>query len=424
MKYYDSYKNIVAWIKVLRTSIIPVTILALSLGFSACEEDDDTDTTPPGIVSVESIEPTNGGAIINFSLPDDQDLLYVRAEYTNALGNEVFKVSSRFGTTIEIDGFNEEGTYPVRLYAVDESNNKSEPVHIDVNPLQSFIYLVQESISITPDLGGVKVHWENPWEKTVFVYVYANDGSKENERILSSNKDQEAFVIRGMDSVFYDFSVLVEDFNGNKTDKEFVDKIKPLFEQKIDKSSWELISSLSVDGNAWEGVTANFWDDVVDTKDSPADNSYFIINRDRNGGILNYPLDIVIDLNKNIVLNRFTVWQRAYWYEAGNNGVSATPYFYQNENMRSFNLYASNDKQEWLLLGKFDIGDPKDADGIIPPQKIQEAIDGHQFELSTATEAFRYLKFSITSSFGSETNVYGSEITLYGLDNVEDNSSN
>jgi len=134
---------------------------------------------------------------------------------------------------------------------------------------------------------------------------------------------------------------------------------------------------------------------------------------------LNFPLDIVIDMNKQVVLNRFTVWQRAYWYsDAENQGVSANYYYYQGENMRSFDLWASNDLDEWLLLGRFDIGDPKDEDGNIPSVKIQEAIDGHEFTLDDISDPFRYLRFSITAGYGSETNVYGSEITLFGIDDV------
>ena len=35
------------------------------------------------------------------------------------------------------------------------------------------------------------------------------------------------------------------------------------------------------------------------------------------------------------------------------------------------------------------------------------------------SDTFRYLKFSITSNYGSDTYVHGSEITLWGLDNVD-----
>lgn len=401
-------------------SLIAISGLTMGLvTISSCGKDEDTDLVPPGEVSDISVEALHGGARFEYTLPGDEDLHYVEAAYTNSQGAEVFKVASYYENTIEIDGFNDTLEHSATLYAIDRSRNRSEGAEVLFNPLVSHIHLVKESIWIEPALGGVQVHWQNEAAKQVFVYLYIEEGGNSDERILSSSSIDETFMVRGLDSVMYDFSVVVEDFNGNKTEKVFKQKIKPLFEEKIDKSDWSLVSALSVDGNAWEGVTENFFDDVVDTKDSPADNSYFIINRDDNGGVLNFPLDIVIDMNKQIIVNRFTVWQRAYWYsDAENQGVSADYYYYQNENMRSFDLWVSNDLEEWLLLGKFDIGDPKDDDGVVPPDKIQEAIDGHEFTLDEISDPFRYLKFSITAGYGSETNVYGSEITLFGIDHV------
>lgn len=398
---------------------MPALILLLFIAAASCVETETEDLDPPGEVSGVSVVPTYGGGILTYTLPEDEDLHYVKATYTNALGEDVFRVASYYDTNLEIDGFNDTLEHDVLLQAVDRSNNHSEGVTVQFSPLVSHIHLVKESITLEPALGGVQVHWDNIAGKQVFVYVFIENEGFSDQRILASSSQSESFMVRGLDSIAYDFSVQVEDFDGNKTEQVFKETLKPLFEQKIDKSSWTLVSSLSVDGNAWEGVTQNFWDDVIDTHESDADNSYFIINRDDNGGTLNYPLDIVADLNKQVIVNRFTVWQRAYWYSgAENQGVSAEPYYYQNENMRSFELWASNDLSEWLLLGSFDIGDPKDADGNIPPEKIQEALDGHEFTLDEISDPFRYLKFSITSSYGSETNVYGSEISLYGIDNV------
>jgi len=383
----------------------------------SCKKE-NTDITAPGELTNISITPLNGGAQIDYTLPTDSDILYVKASYTNSLGENVFKSASRYTNSIQIDGFNDTLQHHVKLTVIDKAGNQSKGIEKVFNPLISYIYLVNKSIDLSPTLGGVTIKWENISAKPVFVYVYYTYNSKEESRILSSDRVNEQLTIRGLDSVKYDFSVKVEDFKGNQTQKEYKASLKPLFEEKIDKSTWTLESSLSVNGNAWEGLTVNFWDDVIDTKDSPSDNSYFIINRDNNGGSLNYPMDIVINMNKKIVLNRFKVWQRAYEYIAGNNGVSQNYYYYKSENLRSFNLYASNDKSQWLLIGSFDIGDPKDENGNVPSDKITEAINGHEFELPQATEPFQYLKFSITSNYGSETNIYGSEITLYGLDNV------
>jgi len=381
----------------------------------SCDENESGDTVAPGSITIENIAPTNGGGIISYSLPGDSDILFVRAEYTNSLGDDVYRVSSSHNNSVEIDGLNQDTPVNVRLYVVDESQNISDPTEVEFTPLPSFIYLVQESISISPELGGVRIEWENIAEKTVYVHLHIVNGDDEEIRILSSDKEFENISVRGLESVETTFLTKVEDFDGNITDLEEKATISPLFEEMIDKSTWTLVDNLSVNGNAWEGSTVNFWDDVVDTAATNSDNSYFIIWRDQNGGVLNWPLDIVINLNKNVQVHRFKVWQRAFWY----NGPTGIPYYYQEENMRSFDLFASNNAQDWTLLGQFDIGDPSDQDGNISQDFIDAAAEGHDFDLEGVSDAFRYLKFSITSNFGSDTYVHGSEITLWGLDDVD-----
>ena len=387
-------------------------LLFIFAAIISCSDHEDLDTSPPGVLSNVSVTPTNGGGIISYTLPSDDDILYVKAVYTNSQGEEVFRVSSKHNTSVEITGLSQLTPVNVKLFVVDLNENVSETVSIDFTPLKSFIFFVQESIQISPDLGGVKITWENIASKTVFVYVHILEGADEVIRILSSNNAEESIFIRGLAPSEISISTKVEDFDGNITELEEKGRYTPLFEEKIDKSTWTLVSGQSINGNAYEGKTVNFWDDVVDTVETDADNSYFIATRDNNGGSLNFPLDIVIDLNKNVKIQRFIVWQRAYWYQGG--GVT---YHYQEENIKSFNLYASSDAQTWNLLGEFDIGDPRNGAGEIPATAFQEAIDGHEFSLENTSEAFRYLKFQITSNYGSTQITVGSEITLFGLDN-------
>ena len=396
-------------IKILAIILISFTTLI------GCKDDENQDSIPPGSLTIENIIPTNGGGIISYVLPEDSDILFVRAEYTNSLGVDVYRVSSSHNNSIEIDGLNQNTPIQVRLFVVDENENMSQPVEVEFTPLPSFIFLVQESISITPDLGGVKLEWDNIAEKTVYVHLHIMNGDDVEIRILSSNSASESIFVRGLESVEMTFLTKVEDFDGNITDLEEKATLTPLFEEMIDKSTWSLVSSLSVDGNQWEGQTTAFWDDVVDTAETNSDNSYFIIWRDANGGTLDWPLDIVINLNKNVRVHRFKVWQRAFWY----GGPTGAPYYYQEENIRSFDLYASNNSVDWTLLGQFDIGDTSEENGNIPQDVIDAAADGHDFDLEGVSEKFRYLKFSITSNYGSDTYVHGSEITLWGLDNLD-----
>ena len=381
---------------------------------NSCSKQDDGDTTPPSVLTIDSVTPTNGGGIISYTLPNDDDILYVRAEYTNSNGVDVSRASSGYNNSIEIDGLNQTTALTITLYVIDENYNQSPPIYVELVPLESFIYLVQESIEVTTDLGGFRITWENIQSKTVYVFVHINNGIEEEIRILSSNNSSESIAVRGLPSEEITISTRIEDFDENSTTLEEKGTLTPLFEQVIDKSTWTLVTSQSVNGNAWEGASVNFWDDVIDTTNNNSDNSYFMIWRDLNGGSLDWPLDLVIDLNKNVKVTRFTVWQRAYWY----NGPSDVPYYFQEENMKSFIIYASNDAQVWEELGQFDIGDPRDSEGNIPQSALESAANGHEFELDQVSESFRYLKFSVTSNYGSEAYVNGSEITMYGLDNL------
>jgi hypothetical protein len=373
-----------------------LTILIFAI--NSCSKQDDGDTTPPSVLTVDSVTPTNGGGIISYTLPNDDDILYVRAEYTNSNGVDVSRASSSYNNSIEIDGLNQTTALTITLYVVDENYNQSAPIYVELVPLESFIYLVQESIEVNTDLGGFRINWENIQSKTVYVFVHINNGSEEEIRILSSNNSSESIAVRGLPSEEITISTRIEDFDENSTTLEEKGTLTPLFEQVIDKSTWTLVASQSVNGNAWEGASVNFWDDVIDTTNNNSDNSYFMIWRDLNGGSLNWPLDLVIDLNKNVKVTRFTVWQRAYWY----NGPSDIPYYFQEENMKSFTIYASNDAQVWEELGQFDIGDPRDSEGNIPQSALDSAANGHEFELDEVSESFRYLKFSVTSNYGSE----------------------
>ena len=405
-----TYSKIQLIFKKLR-AILPIVGLIL-LG---CEESNSGDTTPPGELIVVSTTPTNGGGIITYELPQDDDILFVRADYTNAQGEDVFRVSSKNNNHIEISGMVEAEPVEISLRVVDKSENESNSVIVSLTPERSFIYEILENISLTEDLGGVRVYWENLAEKTVFIYFYIEADGEEDVRILSSSLKTNSQFIRGLSAVPTKISVKVEDFDGNSTSIVELGEYTPLFEEKIDKSTWSLVSNLSINGNAYEGRTVNFWDDVVDTAATNSDNSYFIINRNDNGGVLRWPLDIVIDLNKTVKINRFKVWQRAYWY----NGPDATtPYYYQAENLREFDLFVSNDKIEWELLGSFDIGDPKNSEGEIPTEKIEEAAAGHDFSLDEISPNFRYLKFSIQANYGSDSFTHGSEISLFGRDNL------
>ena len=235
-------------------AILPIVGLIL-LG---CEESNSGDTTPPGELTVVSTTPTNGGGIITYELPQDDDILFVRADYTNAQGEDVFRVSSKNNNQIEISGMVEAEPIDISLRVVDENKNESNSVVVSLTPERSFIFEVLQNILLVEDLGGVRVYWENEVEKTVFIYFYIEADGEEDVRILSSSIKTNSQFIRGLSAVPTNISVKVEDFDGNSTSVVELGEYTPLFEEKIDKSTWSLVTNLSIDGNAYEGKTVNF----------------------------------------------------------------------------------------------------------------------------------------------------------------------
>ena len=131
-----------------------VTIALTSFIITSCENNDiKGDTDPPGKLLIESVVSTSGGGIVFYNLPPDNDVLFVRADYKNAQGDDVYRVSSKENDSIEISGLIETTPVNINLSVFDTSQNQSESVTVELTPLRSFIFDVLESVVITPDLG-------------------------------------------------------------------------------------------------------------------------------------------------------------------------------------------------------------------------------------------------------------------------------
>jgi len=444
-------------LKYLIVGLILITILQGTFFSCAEQKDDFTKAPAPAQVINPSWVATNGGAIISYTLPNDNNLLFVKAVYVNSLGNEVFRSSSQYTGQIDIDGFNDLNAHEVNLVSVGQNCKESAPVTISVVPDTSYIEIIRRNMIVQKAIGGINIKWYNPSKKTVYAYInYDSDQDtiRSTERILASEVENYDFTIRGLDTIPYQVNIQVEDLSGNKTAMTDKGKYKPLPEQKIDKGIWKVVTNLSCNGDMYEGKLVYLFDDVIDVielggrMDAPNGNdSYFIIHKDNNSDPIQWingsteldkPLLIVIDMNKYAALSRIKYWQRAYHYIAsdGSNVPNSIYAYYEEDNVRSF-LFMGLTEEEMVGMTKAklaakiwtdkwmncDIGDPHDPDGTIPASKYQEAVDGHEFILPNFSKPFRYIVIGITKSFGSETQMCGSEITLYGQDNVEYNTN-
>lgn len=230
-----------------------ILLLCMAVLFG-CEEDTvrplviDNETTPSPIENVV-VDNIAGGAIISYSLPNEEDLLYVEAQFKRQDNAEISKVrSSLYNNSLEVNGFGEEKDFDVTLYAVDQSENKSEPVTVTITPQKPPIQFVGESLEVIPDFGGMYVSWENPLEANVSFEVSVLDefGEPNVVDIVYSSAEDGGFAIRGFDAVEQTFVIIVKDRFGNILPaKTYV--ITPLFEEAADKAYYRTLAALGLD---------------------------------------------------------------------------------------------------------------------------------------------------------------------------------
>ena len=196
---------------------------------------DDPDNTIPGIVTNTKVENLNGGAMITYDLPDDDDLLGVKAVYNIREGEEHEAFSSIYIDTITLFGFGEAlKEYSVKLITMDKSRNESAPVEVKINPLDPPVVLIRQSLDVKAVRGGIAATWENEFKEEIAVLFYTGDtlGDWNLYDTKFSNGANGRAAIRGLADVEQSFKIEIRD----KWDNYSVPLdtiLTPLFEERI-----------------------------------------------------------------------------------------------------------------------------------------------------------------------------------------------
>lgn len=468
-------KNISTALLGLSTIVTPLLWGGVGAGLflTSCSDDD------PGIAAVTNVtyEPTMGGAIIRFTPPASNDLLYVKASYVNSLGESAFRSTSIYNTEIEIDGLADETRdYPVRISAVNKWGGESDITTISVRPNRSYINIIADNLKVSPICGGLCFTWENPAGadststtknpgKAVYVVVdYVDSANVSRTRYLGNNKKVAVSNVRGMVQGKYQVSYHVEDFSGNKTvqSEQRTITVPPevLFPKYYMRNNglegeekefiWKLDSKLTTLTPAHEYTNEAIFDGIINDKNDPETASYCGTAPSGNIEFDSDAVDIVVDMNQIVSISRIKAWQRAYHYgtqpyakdENGNaysrplddNKRMSEDYdYYQPENLKHFRLYGSKDKENWFVIQDCDIATNSTA-GALPRywtnpnwyghevanmpdnESYQAAIDGHEWLLDQMTDSVRYVRVRMVESWDMAKRTLSgmSELNLYG----------
>jgi hypothetical protein len=388
------------------------TKLILLLGIItlySCNNDEEVigqfplDGEAPGIVTNISVENGPGSAKISYSIPSDDDLLYVKATYNV---NENFSreaEASYFNNELSLDGFGEAKPYTVSLVAVDGSKNKSAPVEVIVNPTKGPVVLAFETLTMVETFGGVNLQWKNESENNLDIEIYVDDPENEGffieETIIYTDEPDGNFNVRGYDPEPRTFRTTIVDRWGNKSDTLQVELI-PLLEIELDKALWDLAIN-------WEVHPAGPLQQLIDGIKGTSSNRALALPT-------NPPRPrIDIDLGKKAKFSRFLMdpW-------SSENAIFA------NTNQRFFKLYGSNDPSAydsesfaaWEVIE--ENGEIVKPSGLPRGQLTGEDrlafFAGFNTDISVNTPPYRYLRYEVVEDWTGTQRFMAGEFTFFG----------
>lgn len=394
-------------------------ILILTTGlllFSACAERELGPLVniggKPEPISNISVENKNGTSKISYTLPDDQQLLYVLAEYELRNGEIRSAKSSIFKGFIELEGFASTEEREVTLYTVNKGEERSEPTRVTIKPLVSPLELAYKSLNPTADFGGVNVKYENEFEHEYvlnFLYKDENGDWLEYDRSYSSVKEPVS-VFRGLDAEPQDFAFYLVDKWQNLSDTLY-ENITPLYEVEVDK---DLMRHYPLDNDYYEPRIAsrpisNLWDGP-----STADAANFsLLVYDE----LSFPWWFTIDLGKEYQIGRMKLFQSPA--PVTNNNTYS--YFFANISPKVFEVYGSNEPSldgswdSWTLLEHFESIKPSGLPiGNNSPEDIAAGLEGLDFTFSNYEQGYRYIRVNVIDSWSSQVGMILQEMTFWG----------
>lgn len=402
-----------------------MSCLALAFVFAACEDGaneygrlDNLDESIPApsavIVDQDGIVPTSGGAIIPFSIPDDDNIAGVCAKYWRN-GEEIVTKVSRYVNSIEVAGFADTKERTISVSSFNVNGVSSPEVDVKITPLEPAVKLAK--LLLFQSFGGIKVRVEGNTPKADLTIVLLKDKDVSDlDKPASQTKWEDLTVLftaakeitlsrRGIAPEEALFGAYIRDRWGNISDTVRA-VLTPLEEVKLDRL---LFKKANVADDNMEPSSGSYpftalWDGYND--DGKGRYLFDSMSQDMPGWF-------TIDLGVKAKLSHIQIWHR---------GLDYVPY--AQAHPREYEFWGSSNPtgevmegnehgfdNSWVKLGRFEQLKPSgyEADGsvgTITQDDLQYWMGGCDFELNNeefehAFDEIRYLRVVILNTFSS-----------------------
>ena len=406
-----------------------ILFLIVGLGcLSSCKEENrgtqSVDGVPPGkVINPRVIREFGGGVTVQYDIPDDEDLLLVKAVYTLDNGEVKEASSSQYHNQLDIVGFSVESDKTVQLVSVDRSKNESEPVTITVRPKESPIHEVFRNLKVSGVFGGLRLDWQNPEKERIVVMVTrpTEPGSELYERVqdfFTSAADVTDY-IWGLPAGNLPYRIQVRDRWGNFSEYR-EEQYNVLFAKELDKRlfrRWSEDPDIPFITTQAAYPIESVWDGLLNSGNNA---SIWVLTPQTS-----LPVRHTWDLGATYYISRITLWTRGGQY----------PY---TEGPRYYSIYGSesaearlandddesmlpNDPRKWKLI--LPDGEFVQPSGLGPGQRNPEDVQyasvtgqSHILEDEASVIPVRYIRFDMHQAWDNGFRWILAEISFFGQD--------
>lgn len=417
----------------------------LAIIFAGCSDNEKGDIKPSPLTNY-TVTPINGGARITYPVPNDDNVLYVMAEYERN-GKVWTERSSIYNNSLTVQGFDTREEVTVQLYTVNYHERRSDPVSVSFTPLESPLSIAFNTLDVSAGFGGVFASWENPSQTELGVRVMVEEeGELVEKEMYFSSFSETGRPFRQYDDIETVFALSFEDKYGNVSEiKRYT--LTPLPEIHIQMPSnvswqvgWDAHESLKTRipyDNYTENATVNRTKVFNDVTHAPGSTGLYEGWLTVATTELNVSPIFTIDLGARVAntdkvpgstykLSRMRIWPRMQGDLGGsqpyrvnqvfgvNNvlafevyGIKEFPtnkltdkgYWLESYTEKSFNhpdveVSSPSFTDEWVHLGRFEI-ERLDLMGASEADIVQRALDGFEFTFPLDAEPVRYLRFIV-----------------------------
>jgi hypothetical protein len=386
------------------TLLVSLLLIACSWG---CQEEErgqiPLDNIPPGQVTSVSVKNVPGGAIISYTIPDDKDLLYVKAVYKLDNGTVMEQKASAYSNKLEIVGIGKSAKQMVQIITGDRSKNESKPLEVEIHPQDSPIYDVLRSLKVQNDFGGIRVTWENPLEMEIIIDIDTLD--QENQYTTAGTFYTKTAIgknwLRGCSPIEQLYAVSIRDRWGNTTDT-VSGLYEPYREEQIDPKQFRKWNPPGIPYGHYGGYIIEYlWDGNY------AFPSTFLTPLTGRMGD-----SFTLDMGQLAKLSRVRIIQYT------ENGEWAFDY----GNIRSFEFYASphpnvDEKEDtWIFMGTYESNKPSGLPvGQNTAEDLELARNGEDFMVDISLPPVRYVRFKFLRTWGGIHYLSVNELEFFGI---------